>query len=345
MDILEFKQCYAPTIGGNRCLREALEEKKHCVLHDEKSHRLYKRYKKICKVAKKIDIQHVNSIQGIQDKIMFLNKCYATFKSAYEGRMEHRMYAIHKSLHDYGHDAQFKIILTEMDICEDKLVELHSRNTERKIIHENKSEDKFENESGNAHENKVEIPDDSEDSKKNSSLIEKITQFKQQRREEQEETNRIIEQYIKENNEVLELKPSLIECISECLLPFAILGGNLLYIHMRCMLSVIGIFFMLKSTHSHSHRKLILLYTDMGSNASNIEEFLDEADAHTIAIIVDQISTFKSELHKILSDLLSVWDERNIIMDKTFLEVIVVNDNFRFKLRNDIRMVRKSIRR
>src|SRR5579872_3041645 len=101
MDILEFKQCYAPTIGGNRCLREALEEKKHCVLHDEKSHRLYKRYKKICKVAKKIDIQHVNSIQGIQDKIMFLNKCYATFKSAYEGRMEHRMYAIHKSLHDY----------------------------------------------------------------------------------------------------------------------------------------------------------------------------------------------------------------------------------------------------
>src|SRR4029078_3003841 len=71
--------------------------------------------------------------------------------------------------------------------------------------------------------------------------LEEIKQFKLRRTKDQKETDEIMNQYIEENKSLQKMKEGFIEDIGDFLFVYAIKGKNLLYLHMRCMLTIMSL--------------------------------------------------------------------------------------------------------
>ena len=178
-----------------RCPNEIMKGY-HCESHFAKANELYKKYKKTCNTAYKLHPEKINTneVSSIQDSIQYLFKCHVWYVNAYKDRMEHRNYAFTPDTSNYGHNKQFEIIQNKLDICNDKLQELFI-----------KSKDKPKK---NSREKKKEIKEEVkiEEIGENEKIKLEIEEFKKKRIDDEKETQKMMELYIKENRKFLDKK-------------------------------------------------------------------------------------------------------------------------------------------
>ncbi len=178
----------------SRCTSPTIKESDHCIVHYNTAKKLYLTYKKICSVAYNYDIE--KKIENTTDRIKYLLKCYSWLNKAFDARMTHKKYAYVPECSDKGHEKQFRIIQTKIDLCEKILSELYEKNVNSDIIihSDNTTGAKVESEP-------IIIP-------------KKINKCQTQRKITETDYNDLMESYIKENKEILEQKKKLLTHIT-----------------------------------------------------------------------------------------------------------------------------------
>lgn len=167
-----------------RCENEVTTSAYHCVEHYDGARKLYKKYKKICDVAYKMDIN--KSIKDIEDQRKYLHKCYGMFNKAYEARKKHREYSFSPECYDRGHNIQFEILSKKMKLCELKLYEIY------KHYETNYKRNQNEKQRQDEEERTIRDKEKQEELTKNMSILFERSQFKQG----EEKYNQIVK-YIK----------------------------------------------------------------------------------------------------------------------------------------------------
>jgi hypothetical protein len=202
----QIKQCCAPIVVNKRCPNETYKSFNHCLDHCEKANKLYKYYKQVCEVAYKLDIN--KKIEDLKQKITYLNDCYLWFVRAYDARMKHRNYAYVPECYDSGHNLQFKIIQDKIDICNSKLYvayKSYAVKTKTPIQAEI-----------NITENNINNCDKDDEIEK---IMQGMHDFKKRQKEDTRETQRVLQEYMKENKIETEKKSKLVSLYVKAIKP------------------------------------------------------------------------------------------------------------------------------
>ena len=288
--MLLIKQCSALRMKI-RCPNPTMDDDKmQCEDHYPKAIKLYIKYKKLCETADTFDIEEVEEIKLFSQKIAFLHECYISYMKAYNARMKHRNYAIAPECEDYGHDLQFSILKEKMVRCEEKLEKLYYKIALDKEINSSEQSEEDNNET------KEEEP---------SILMETIDKFKERRLQDEKETVMAIEDYIKENKQILKTTNKYINIIYDRLMRFIPKKSKYVYQIMMTM-----VYLMIKIVYKNSNLKKKKLYPY--NNIKNIQAY-QEVDGF-------KISDGKMHTYTSLKDVLKDAYSPQIITMKEFLE-------------------------
>jgi hypothetical protein len=225
----EYEQCCAPlepiqdfntTQVIVRCPNKIFKGY-HCEGHFKKANELYKQYKKVCNTAYKLQPEKVNigsnDVNIIQENIKHLFKCHVWYVNAYKSRFEHRNYAFTPETSNYGHNKQFDIIQSKLEMCNEKLKILYDKLKvlQSKEINTNKegnpkvgkknSREKVEiKEALQSKEinTKVEIKEEKVDD--NEEMMKEVNEFKKKQKEDEQETKKLIDRYINDNKKLIQ---------------------------------------------------------------------------------------------------------------------------------------------
>jgi hypothetical protein len=173
-------QCCAIGYDNKRCGDLISNGSHHCDNHYPKAIKLYKTYKKICDVAYNLDLYKI--FENQEEHIMYINECYDWLNKAYHARMAHRVYAFVPECYDEGHDFQFKFIQKKISICENILEKIYQ-----------------------------------EKQNKYNSQTDNLNKSKKKRKDVEEDVNTIMDRYIKENQEIIRKRNSLIKLVIKTL--------------------------------------------------------------------------------------------------------------------------------
>jgi hypothetical protein len=176
---------------NTRCLNPVLGHSNHCEIHYYPARKLYKTYKKICEIAYNLDIHKY--YKNIEDNIIYVLECYAMYNKAYNARMAHRKYAFVPECYDDGHDYQFVFI-------KNKILESEKLLTQLQIQYQNAI--KYKNNNFNILEQEETTIEDNINFDIN--IVSKtIIDSNIDRQTTEEDVNKIMDDYIKENKELM----------------------------------------------------------------------------------------------------------------------------------------------
>jgi hypothetical protein len=196
-------QCCAVLRNKERCYREAIDHTTHCVEHHTKALQLYNKYKKICDVAYELDIE--KEIENVEDRVKHLMHCYGSLNDAFHARLMHRQYAFVPECYDEGHNYQFKMLNNKIELCEKKL------------------ENVFRNYQTIQIECEEEIEQELSDKKNESAQLtiqEEIIKEKAKRINASKEEDLLIEEYAKQNKEVLTSRDKMIKLCADAMVKY-----------------------------------------------------------------------------------------------------------------------------
>lgn len=194
--------------GNVRCENMASEHINHCEKHYGPAIKLYKKYKKICEEAYRLDLN--KKFKTNVENIKYLLDCYRLFNQAFNARMAHRKIAFVPECYDSGHDYQFIFIKNKLIECERIICELNLREEQDK---------KYRNNCYNI----LEVEESREIVKYEP--IENVTEIIMRNNKErikiEEDIEEIMEGYRKENEKILEkrliLQNLIVKYISDIL--------------------------------------------------------------------------------------------------------------------------------
>lgn len=289
---MESKQCYAPMPDNTRCKNNTIDSKSvHCEAHRKRSAKLHNNYKSACEKAKKIDLNDVDLIDTLSEKVKFLMKSYAVFRLAYKLRMEFKIKYITPGYSDSGHEHQFITIKKKIDICEERLLNLY-----QEISLPGK-------------EVKIE-PEQEQEKEENPDFIEEVKIFKKKRSDDEAKLNKDILIYLKENKQYLKEKKEAIDFIVSFLERFKTPDNKHINSHMIVMVSLINIvnnynYRLIKGEYPYFTMKELPL---AGFKPINIE--LNERDPVFMFNIRDTIKRAENIITQILKNLRITWEKK-----------------------------------
>lgn len=193
-------KCTAVSDSGSRCGNPVMLNSNHCAQHHLIAKKLYLKYKKICEIAYRYDIQNSSNILGLM-------KCYANLNKAFDARMAHRRYAFVPECHDIGHDYQFELIQNKIKLCEEKLAILYQEQSV-KINSLDTSSDSDLNSNSNSNSSPKSDPTNKANqiNQINPNVPKKIKQFRKKRDKSEIEINDYMDACIAENKMLGEKK-------------------------------------------------------------------------------------------------------------------------------------------
>lgn len=193
------KQCCAYN-ENKRCSNLTNEFSNHCKDHYFESIKLYKKYKKICNVAYSLDIN--KTFKNLNEQVKYLFNCYKWLMRAFDSRLKHRNYSFVPECYDDGHNLQFKIIKDKINVCEQELQKIYEYFDQNKKLENN-----------NINDNEPDECFDDDDKKVNISILTETKQLTKNKLDSYTESKCKIEEYIKENNIILEIRSRIINLI------------------------------------------------------------------------------------------------------------------------------------
>ncbi len=209
----EMQECVAPNCFGLQCCNPIVNGHRfHCVQHHTKALKLYEEYKKICIIADTFDIKKYKLQPTLHEQLKYLQRCYYMTTRAYEGRQKHRNYAFIPKYYDHGHNIQFHKLMRKIDKCEKYLEQIYQ---EIKEINKEEDKDQVIQFLPNEEPDNKRKDDDITTKKEQYELIQKIhhqvQNFKLQRKVEEIEIQRLLNQYVSANISLLEDKKKLVQ--------------------------------------------------------------------------------------------------------------------------------------
>jgi hypothetical protein len=300
-------QCYAP-FNNKRCTNSTKDNKIHCPIHIKEGVKLYNKYKKICLIADTFNLNDVENMSSIKDKVTFLNKAYNIFISAYEARLKHRNRCITPECRDYGHDKQFILLQQKINTCEVQLECLYS--VPPREIESNKVEEK---------------------EKLNPVILEQVVSFQKKRRNDDIETNRIIAAYIKENGEILKRRNKLIDICYEDLLKFT--TGNFIYEQMISMLTMVTVLQLAKERKRYNKSYYTFnLNTPVIHSYTNIKDLFKDQDIGVTFSICRGLLDYPDIVCDMFEVIFNVWKEGNFNPKTCNFKYRIVDDILSFSV-------------
>lgn len=186
-------RCAARFVNDTQCTNIAIVGVKHCKLHHEKTISLYIKYKNLCNICDKLDIER--KFNDTKNQIDHVMKCYILFNKAFNAREKHRKYSFIPEYHDSGHNYQFTKLKAQISKCEiilSKLYEIECQNIDS-------SEDNFKSE-------EEEVPQP-------ITISQKIQKFQKHRQDYTEYIDKYIEDLEASREKKLFLVAEIIKCI------------------------------------------------------------------------------------------------------------------------------------
>lgn len=329
-------QCSFPLRNNTRCPNVTPNfDKMLCLVHNKTGYKVYIKYKKLCKIADRLNFDKVYTLPSAKEKINYLMKCYNAYMAAYGGRMEYRDNFVVPECRDYGHDVQFNIIQEKINNCELQLQKLY----DDIVLHQQKDiELLLEEENNTTYDTKEE----------DLIFMEEVKLFKEKRADDIKETNKVIAKYIKDNKVILKEKKKMIDFCYNTLLKF-VKSDKLPYLLMMCMMticlqlwSVRGYDEETKSTKSrnfydYNSPKLFELSSKFISSYTNMRDFLSENQmqfAESFSIILKSIGSRAVDYMKHIQE---VWDKTDFDINSVTFRHDIAGANFSFVIINKIR--------
>jgi len=274
-----------------RCKKSTINlDKIHCEEHYEEGTRLYKKYKKICKLANGfVDLKNNN-------KVVFLNKWYAILVRAYDARMAHRQKFIAPDCRDHGHDQQFIMLKEQICECEHQL----------ELIYADMQKPQNNPEILNVTKQDVSIDDD------DVSFIEDVKTFKKQRLDEEKKLNLDIAAYLKENAAIAKEKKDNIDFCAHVFRKYLCQPIKFEYPHMLCMFVMVNEFqqFIRQESCAHACAIFDLQIKDV-ERYSSLEERMNELVPEYLACLVRELFVNKGFIVRMLLTIQKTWQNTN----------------------------------
>lgn len=289
------KQCCAPIQNNGRCTNLTKDANKVlCEKHYPQGAKLYKRYKTFCDKADKLDVDEVKTFPTIKEKISFLNKCYCSYITAYNARMKHRNKFIVPDCRDYGHDEQFRIIKRKIDACEKELEKLY---TKKDLP---------------IKETTLFVVEVEEPIEEVSTFVEKVKSFRQQRKDDEKETNKVIAEYMKQNGAYLKSKKIIIDLCYYYLYSYLTEDKKFACYHMCCMIDSLVILLgaIIKPEQKNfsdckSH-KYFMGFIDVNSYV-HLRDLFEHFDLENIGTFAQTITSCRVKVDHMFEQLKEVW--------------------------------------
>lgn len=186
-------QCCA-YLGSKRCINTVTTGANHCELHRAKATKLYLRYKELGEEVKKFNIDKPFKDEKL--RYDYLMNYYCVLNDTYQARIKHRQYAFVPECYDEGHLHQFVKLNSQIQACEKLLIEMYESESDSISESESESEEIIKNQV--------------------KKVNRQIKSFKEYRRQQDEETNQLINHYIHENTLLLQKRSKLMKLIRKC---------------------------------------------------------------------------------------------------------------------------------
>lgn len=119
MDAVDI-HCTAVMPDGTRCNKIVKRGKNHCNIHYDKAQKLRHKYKKVWDIVSAFNLNSSSDTNHLM-------KTYGALNKAYHARLAHRSYAFVPECWDWGHNYQFELVQTKMDLCEQKLAVMYEK--------------------------------------------------------------------------------------------------------------------------------------------------------------------------------------------------------------------------
>jgi hypothetical protein len=352
-------QCCAPTVNNARCLNSTIRpEAMHCEIHYTEGVKSYTSYKALCKLADDFNITKVDEISSIYAKIRFLHKCYKACIVAYNSRMEYRNRFVVPECRDYGHNKQFIIIKERIKQCETLLQRLNIELATQKektitiklpsISSKDKPEDSLSSTKDkplSEEDKESSLSEEKESPSFAESVMEEIKSFQQKRKDDEQETNKIIATYIKENRKLLNEKRNIVDLYCQHLNQFISKEKKFVYLQMLCMISTItefgkGMHYTAKKLNPqgkdarfHNDIKYIVLSSKNINRYSNIRDYLMDRQLENIKVLIClTIGDCKIAVNSILFRLTDVWNETTFDPTRSIFRLIIAGGRFNFDI-------------
>lgn len=317
------EQCCAFS-GNKRCENIVIEHTNHCQTHYGPAIKMYKKYKKICDVAYKLDLN--KSFKTILENINYLVDCYKWYNLAFNARMEHRKYAFVPECYDEGHDYQFVFIKNKILECEKLLCEMNIANERKKVLNDNYY-DYLDN------QDNILIPYEPSQSE-SINISEVIVRNNKERQKVEEDVEEIMDRYRKENEELLRKRDKLQNLIIDYLDDFLEKHNQNRYIMYVAVYSVVkelakAYYFVpeykpVQCCHNCSNYVAtpFVLSCRCLYNYENFKQFLNRADDNSLKVLYRFLIQESKKYEPIFLDFLNlyyIFEDETLFMD---LEVI-----------------------
>ena len=192
----ESNQCIAVGADRSRC-KSAAVNGQYCLTHHATSLKFYKKYKELSSSVEKLDLKR--EFTSHKDRLKYLIKAYTLINSAYLARLKHRRYAVAPECYDRGHNIQFQHLSELILKCERKICKL------RLIVEPKHRSDESKSESKSDEDTNVNFNELVETATKKRQKLENDFQFWENL-------------YLKENNQLLQERQTLIFHIANVLI-------------------------------------------------------------------------------------------------------------------------------
>lgn len=141
-------------------------------------------------------------------------------------------------------------------------------------------------------------------------IIQQVRSFKKKRQNDEEETNKIIEVYIKENGPILKHKNAVIDICCKDLLIFT--TGNYIYEQMICMLTMVTVLQIAKERSRYNNFYSIFnLNTPIICSYTNIKDLFKDQHTGVIVSLYRGLVNYTEIVSDIFSVIAVVWKEGN----------------------------------
>jgi hypothetical protein len=200
----DIAQCCAPSNSqtNERCPNPIVcESHFHCETHYGPARKLYRDYKLACTTAEKCDLARAFGPDQTAQEITYVNECYKSLIRAYDGRMKHRRYGFCPETWDEGHQTQFRLLKTRIDLFETRLDALYERQKR-----EFKSKELEQEQHQELQQKTIDEKDSEDDDSKSlvtssssSSSFRNVAKFRRQRAADNAEVDRLLQKYIADN--------------------------------------------------------------------------------------------------------------------------------------------------
>lgn len=217
------EQCCAPINANVRCANAIVcGSRFHCESHFGTARTLYRQYKLACEVADKCDLTRLFLPTELQKEIAHYTECYKSLIKAYDGRMKHRKYAFCPETWDEGHQTQFRILQSRIDICEKRLDTLYDQ---QQALYESTLRTKqapttptrdSDSDTEDKRDVKTAVAVRGADKRSFTSVV----KFRRRRVADDAEIDRLLKSYIKQNQVVMAEREKMFDLATSVLMSF-----------------------------------------------------------------------------------------------------------------------------